>query len=371
MNIGITCHSTAGGSGIMATELGIALAEQGHHIYFVTTETPFRMPKFHANIVCHTADAVSYPLFRNPPLSLSLATKISEVAQEYDVDIWHAHYAIPNAICAILARDMLPPERRFKIVTTLHGTDITLVGSDPSFHRITQYAMEKSDAVTAVSDWLNRETNDEFELGRPIQTIYNFLDGQKFSEVPPERCTLADDNEKIVMHISNFRPVKRVTDLVRAYKKISERVKATLVMVGDGPERMSAVRVARQLGISDQIKYLGTYENIEQILPCADLVFQPSEHESFGMVALEAMSCGVPVLGTNNGGVVEVVEHGVTGYLADVGDIDGMADYAIEILTNDDRARTMGERGRECAGRLFSKEKIIAQYEALYEKLLD
>lgn len=370
MKIGITCHPFAGGSGIMATELGIALAERGHEVHFVTTEPPFRLTGFRENVFCHTVNVFSYPLFRNPPASLALASKISEVAEEYDIELWHAHYAIPNAACAIMARDMLPPEKRFKIVTTLHGTDITLVGADPSFFRITKYAMERSDAVTAVSDWLTAETEREFALNRPVQRIYNFLDQKKFPPETPQRCTLADDNEKIIMHISNFRPVKRVTDVVRVFNKVIETVDARLVMVGDGPERLSAVGVAKQLGITNKITYLGTQENIETLIPCADLVFQPSEHESFGLTHLEAMTCEVPVLATNSGGVTEVVEHGVTGYLANVGDIDAMADYAINILTDNALAKEMGRLGRLRALEYFDKDDIIGQYETLYNELL-
>ena len=370
MKIGITCHPSAGGSGILATQLGIALAQRGHEIHFVTTEVPFRLTEYHVGIMSHVVDAVTYPLFRNPPTSLALATKIADVAEEYDIDLWHAHYAIPNTACALLARDMLPADKRFKIVTTLHGTDITLVGSDPSFFRITKYAMERSDAVTAVSKWLTAETQREFLLERPVQTIYNFLDEDVFPPKSQERCTLADDNQKIVMHISNFRPVKRVTDVVRVFKKICDKVNAVLIMVGDGPERMSAVGVAKQLGIHDRIKYLGTNEHIENLLPCADLVFQPSEHESFGLVPLEAMSCSIPVLATNSGGIVEVVEHGVTGYLAEVGDIETMAEYAVRILTDKAHAAELGRKGRERAFKLFGKKAIIDQYEALYRSLL-
>ena len=370
MKIGITCHPTAGGSGIMATELGRALGARGHEIHFVTSERPFRLGDPPINVLSHTVNIMAYPLFRTPPASLALATKISEVAEEYGIDIWHAHYAIPNAVCALLARDMLPLDKRFKLITTLHGTDITLVGADPSFYRITRFAMESSDAVTAVSDWLNRETRREFRLSTPVRTIYNFVDASRFPPEAPERCELAEEDEKIVMHISNFRPVKRTTDIVRAFNKIVRRVNARLVMVGDGPERMSAVSVARQLGITDKIRFLGTYENIEHIIPCADLVFQPSEHESFGLTPLEAMACGVPVLGTNSGGVVEVVDHGVTGYLAEVGDIDTMALYAVEILTDDAKAEQMGRRGRERALSLFSKDLIVDQYESLYHELL-
>lgn len=370
MKIGITCHPSAGGSGIMATELGIALADRGYEVHFVTTEPPFRLPAFKENIFCHTVNVVPYPLFANPPASLALASKISEVAEENDIEIWHAHYAIPNAACAIMARDMLPPEKQFKIVTTLHGTDITLVGADPSFFRITKYAMETSDAVTAVSNWLTSETEREFDLQKPIHTIYNFLDQSKFPPESPERCTLADDDEKIIMHISNFRPVKRVTDVVRVFNKVIESVNARLVMVGDGPERLSAVGVAKQLGITNKITYLGTHENIETILPCADLIFQPSEHESFGLIHLEAMTCEVPVLGTGSGGVKEVVEHGVTGYLAEVGDIDSMAEYAVRILTDDSLADEMGRKGRIRAREHFDMDTIIDQYEALYKSIL-
>ena len=369
MKIGITCHPSAGGSGILATELGTALADRGHTIHFVTSESPFRLKDFHPNIFIHSVDAQTYPLFRHPPYSLALATKIADVAEEYDIELWHAHYAIPHAVCALLARDMLAPTKHFKLVTTLHGTDITLVGSDPSFFRITKFSMENSDAVTAVSNWLNEETQREFQLVKPIHTIYNFLDLKKFS-TSGERCKFAHDEEKIVMHISNFRPVKRVTDVVRVFKKISDQIPAKLVMVGDGPERLSAAGVAKQLGVSDRIKYLGSYPNIERILPCADLVFQPSEHESFGLVPLEAMACEVPVLATASGGICEVVDDGVTGYLCEVGDIDTMAARAIDILTHPEKAAEMGRRGRARVMASFSLDAIVDQYEALYRELL-
>lgn len=370
MIIGITCHPSAGGSGILATELALALAARGHTLHLVTYETPFRLSGFYNNITSHYVDAAAYPLFRHPPAALALATKISEVAEECSPDIWHVHYAIPHAVSALLAREMLPPEKQFKIVTTLHGTDITLVGTDPSFFRLTKFAMESSDAVTAVSDWLNRETQREFNLSKEVRTIYNFVDPRKFQNEGRERCQLADQDEKLVMHISNFRPVKRVTDVVRAFKKIADRMPARLVMVGDGPERMSAVGVARQLGIIDKIKFVGNYEQIERLLPCADIVIQPSEHESFGLVPLEAMACGVPVIGTRSGGVVEVVEHGVTGYLSEVGETDKMAEFAIEILSNPERAREMGRRGRERALTHFAQDKMVDQYEQLYHEVL-
>ena len=370
MRIGITCHPTAGGSGILATELGIALAERGHDIHFVTYEPLFRLKGFRENIICHHVAKVTYPLFQHIPFTLALTTKILEIAEEYAIELWHAHYAIPHAACALHARQMLPPEKQFKLVTTLHGTDITLVGSDPSFFRLTKFAMEQSDAVTAVSDWLNRETSSTFDLQRPVRTIYNFQNEARFNATTDCRCKLAAPDEKIVMHISNFRPVKRVTDVIRTFKRILDQVPARLVMVGDGPERLSAVGVARQLGITDHVKYLGTYDNIEGVLQYADLVFQPSEHESFGLVPLEAMMCSVPVLATASGGICEVVEHGVTGYLCDVGDIETMAQYAVEILTNPEQAAELGRRGYERAHRLFQRAAIVDQYEALYRELL-
>ena len=370
MKIGITCHPSAGGSGILATELGLALAERGHVIHFVTYEAPFRLHGYNDNVFSHSVDLVSYPLFRHPPYSLALATKISEVAEEHGIELWHAHYAIPHAVCALLARDMLPVEKRFKIVTTLHGTDITLVGTDPSFFRITRYAMESSDAVTSVSEWLSEETRREFKLNVPVRTIYNFLNLDKFSGRDAVRCKLAQKDEKIVMHISNFRPVKRVTDVVRAFKKISDRVPARLVMVGDGPERLSAVGVARQLGIADKVRFLGNHENIETLIPCADLIIQPSEHESFGLVPLEGMACEVPIIGTESGGVCEVIVNGETGYLCEVGDIESMAARAIEILTDTAKAREMGKRGRERVITHFGKEQIVSQYEDLYRELV-
>ncbi|MBN2309927.1 MAG: N-acetyl-alpha-D-glucosaminyl L-malate synthase BshA [Candidatus Hydrogenedentes bacterium] len=370
MKIGITCHPSAGGSGILATELGIALSERGHEIHFVTFDPPFRLTRTYKNIHCHYVEFVSYPLFTYPPFSQALTTKIAEVAEEQGIEIWHAHYAIPHAFAALAARQMLPPGKQFKIVTTLHGTDITLVGSDPSFWRLTRYAMQNSDAVTAVSNWLTDETQREFDLEVPPTTIYNFLNTDRFSSRPVRRCDFAADGEKIIMHISNFRPVKRVTDVVRAFKKIVDRVPAKLVMVGDGPERMSTVGVAKQLGVRDRIEFLGKHPDIHEILPCADLVFQPSEHESFGLVPLEAMGCEVPVLATASGGICEVVEHGVTGYLCEVGDTDAMAAYAVEILSDPDKQREMGRRGRERAMRVFPQDEKVSEYETLYRRLL-
>jgi N-acetyl-alpha-D-glucosaminyl L-malate synthase BshA len=368
MRIGITCHPSTGGSGILATELGIALAERGHEIHFVTYEAPYRLSAYHENIHEHYTELPTYPQFRYPPNTMALATKIADVAEEYDIQLWHAHYAIPYAMCAHMARMMLPEEKRFRLVTTLHGTDITLVGIDPSFFRITKFVMDSSCAVTAVSDWLNRETQREFNLAKPVHTIYNFLNQKRNGRGGEciDRGRLAEPDECIVMHVSNFRPVKRVTDVVRAFKKIADKIPAKLVMVGEGPERMSALGVARQLGIADRVVMLGNYRHIESLIEHADLVFQPSEHESFGLVAMEAMAAEVPVLGTDSGGVREVVDHGATGYLTEVGDIDRMAEYALKILTDPAKASSMGKKGREAVINRFDRDRIVDQYEALY-----
>lgn len=369
MRIGITCHASAGGSGVLATELGIALAARGHIVHFVTEEAPFRLKEYQRNIFQHYISSVSYPLFHTPPYSLALTTKICEVAEEHDIELWHAHYAIPNAASAIFAREMLPPEKRFCLITTLHGTDITLVGSDPSFFRVTKYVIEKSCAVTTVSEWLRQETLREFQLACPVQTIHNFVDTNRFTPSAEKRCPFAASGEKIVMHISNFRPVKRVTDAVRVFKRILDRVPARLIMVGEGPERLSAAGVARQLGIADRITWLGNVPNIEDVIPSADLLLHPSEHESFGLVPLEAMACEVPVIATSSGGITEVIEQGVSGYLCEVGDIESMAYCAIEVLLNSDSARRIGQNGRRRVLERFDQEHIIEQYEALYNEV--
>jgi glycosyltransferase involved in cell wall biosynthesis len=352
MRIGITCHPSAGGSGILATELGLALAGRGHEVHFVTEEPPFRLRHFQANVTSHVVDMVSYPLFKIPPYSLALAARIADVAEEYNIQLWHAHYAMPNAVAAIFARMMM-------------------ADSDPSFYRITRFAMEKSDAVTAVSNWLSQETMREFNLSQPVRTIYNFLDPQKFQSTHVKRCQFTEcDEQRIIMHVSNFRPVKRVTDVVRVFKRVLDQIPARLVMVGEGPERMAAVGVAKQLGVQEHIRYVGNTENIHEVIQCADLILQPSEHESFGLVPLEAMACGIPVLATASGGITEVVENGVTGYLCDVGDIEAMAARATEILSDRALAKRMGEAGRIRALSAFDRDAIVDQYEALYAEVI-
>lgn len=370
LKIGISCHASTGGSGIVATELGLALASRGHEVHFVVNNIPFRLRDNIMNVFCHLVEPINYPVLNQPPLYLAMASRIAEVVEEHSIQIWHAHYAIPYASIALLAREILPPELKFCLITTLHGTDITIVGADPSLYRVTKYAMEKSCAVTAVSEWLKQETEREFKLSKPIYRIYNFIDPSKFKVKHKVDISFLDKNKKIVMHISNFRAVKRVTDVVRVFKKISDKMDAQLIMVGEGPEKVSSVGVARQLGILNKVKYIGNYQNIEELLPYADLVIQPSEHESFGMVALEAMACGVPVIATKSGGIQELIVNGETGFLCEVGDIETMADWAIQVLFDNKLKKELGRKSIERVRKYFSLEKILPQYEELYENTL-
>ena len=370
LKIGISCHVSTGGSGIVATELGLALASRGHEVHFVVNDIPFRLRDNVKNVFCHLVEPINYPVLNQPPLYLAMASRIAEVVEEHSIQIWHTHYAIPYASIALLARDMLPPELKFCLITTLHGTDITIVGADPSLYRVTKYAMENSCAITTVSEWLKQETEREFQLSKPIQRIYNFTDPSKFKVKNKVDIPFLDKNKKIVMHISNFRAVKRVTDVVRVFKKISDKMDAQLIMVGEGPEKVSSVGVARQLGILHMVKYIGNYQNIEELLPHADLVLQPSEHESFGMVVLEAMACGIPVIATKSGGVKELIVDGETGFLCEVGDIVTMADWAIQVLFDNKLKKEIGQKSIERVRKYFSVEKILPQYEELYEKTL-
>ncbi len=366
LKIGISCHTSTGGSGIVATELGLALASRGHEVHFVVDNIPFRLRDNLENVFCHIVEPVNYPVLNQPPYYLAMASRIAEVVEEHNIQIWHAHYAIPHASIALLAKEMLPQELKFCLITTLHGTDITIVGADPSLHRITKYAMEHSCAITAVSNWLKHETEREFQLSKPIYTIYNFIDPSRFNIKNKARIPFIEKNKKVVMHISNFRAVKRVTDVIRVFKKISDKMDAQLIMVGEGPEKVSSVGVARQLGILNKVKYIGNYHNIEELLPHADLVIQPSEHESFGMVALEAMASGVPVIATKSGGIQELIIDGETGFLCEVGDIETMADWAIQVLFDKKLQKEIGKRSMERVKKYFSVDKIIPQYEKLY-----
>jgi N-acetyl-alpha-D-glucosaminyl L-malate synthase BshA len=370
VRIGITCHPTIGGSGLVATDLGVHLARRGHTVHFVSYDLPYRLTmEYDERIFFHPVDVITYPLFKFPPYSLSLAARMAELAERQALDVLHVHYAIPHATCAILAR-LIAEGTHVKVVTTLHGTDITYVGSDPSFFRITKFSIEESDAVTAVSKWLTERTRQEFQTNCKIHTIYNFVDPAKFRPRTCNKSRFSRAGERIVMHISNYRPVKRVKDVVAIFNLIQERVPSRLVLVGEGPELSTADQMIKELGLSDRVEFLGTQDSIEEIVPCADLFLLPSEYESFGLAALEAMACEVPVVASRSGGLVELIDDGITGFLENVGDVQTMAERGIEALTNADVARRVGALARESVVERFNPDQIVGQYEEVYRSLL-
>ncbi len=370
MKIGVSCYPTIGGSGIVATELGCELARRGHEIHFVADEIPYRLVA-HGPIFFHEVRPTDYPVFRSRPYSLALSAKLAEVASLHGLDLFHAHYAIPHAASAFLAREMVA-ERRVRLVTTLHGTDITLVGADPSFFRLTKFTIERSDGVTAVSEFLRRETIERFGITRPVATIPNFVDPERFT--PARKKELREQFGlrcgPVLMHISNFRRVKNVRDVVKVFARVAEKTKACLVLVGDGPEREPAAILAEEYGISDRVYFMGDQKEVEAILPAADVFLLPSSQESFGLVALEAMSCGVPVIGCRAGGLPELVVHGETGFLLDVGDVEGMAAAALEILGAEPMRQRMAKAARECAVTAYPMDRVVDRYEAFYREVL-
>ena len=373
MKIGITCYPTYGGSGAVATELGLALADRGHEVHFVSYDQPFRLGRFNERLFFHAVEMEDYPLFEHPPYALALAVSLHDVARKHDLDVVHMHYAIPHAASAYLARQMLGGERRLRIVTTLHGTDITLVGLHPSFHAITRFSILESDGLTAVSSYLKHETVRDFAVpAERIDVIPNFIDTELWRPdgQPCHRGKLAPGGERIVMHISNFRSVKRVEDVVAAFAGMQKRVPARLVMVGDGPDRPRASRRAEELGVADHVVFLGKHQAVAELLSCADLLLLPSETESFGLTALEAMACGAPVIATNAGGLPEVVEDGVSGRLFDVGDVSGMAAAGVELLADERLRSRFAEAGRRIARERFSAEAIVPRYEAVYQRVM-
>lgn len=373
MKIGITCYPTYGGSGAVATELGLELAKRGHELHFVSYAQPFRLPGFQERVYFHEVEMDHYPLFEHPPYSLALAVSLHEVAEKYELDLIHVHYAIPHAASAWIAREMLNGNAGPRIVTTLHGTDITLVGQHPSFHSITRFSILKSDGITAVSEYLKEETKDNFGVpGDRIEVIPNFIDVDRYvpDREPCHRKVLAPDGAKILMHVSNFRPVKRIEDVVRVFAGVAEKVPSRLVLVGDGPERPRAQAMAEEMGVGDRVTFLGKHTSVEELLSCCDLFLLPSESESFGLAALEAMACGAPVVATTVGGIPEVVDEGRTGHLLPVGDVEGMTEAAIRILTEPGLAGTMGRRAREVAVSRFSAERIVPLYENYYRKVI-
>lgn len=379
MKIGITCYPSYGGSGIVGAELGLELARRGHEVHFISYAPPMRLgdpATARERIKFHAVDMLSYPLFEYPPYTDALASKIFEVANAEGLDLIHVHYAIPHAVSAYLAREMLKPTRYLPVVTTLHGTDITLVGRDPSFLPITQFGIEQSDAVTAISKYLRDATRATFCTDCDIKVIYNFIDSEYYRRAPDEslRQGLASNGEKIILHISTFRPIKRITDCVEVVARMRELGEpgVKLLMCGDGPERADAEALAERLGVADCVQFVGKKPQsvIRGYLSVADLFLLPSESESFGLSALEAMACEVPVIATRVGGIPEVVEEGGCGYLFEIGDVQGMAGAANRVLRNNHERERLGRRGREIAVLRFTTEEIIPQYEALYREVV-
>jgi N-acetyl-alpha-D-glucosaminyl L-malate synthase BshA len=370
VKIGITCYPTYGGSGAVATELGIALAAKGHEVHFITYQQPFRLPSFLPRIYFHEVDVGRYPLFEYPPYDLALAVRMHEVVKMHGLDLLHVHYAIPHATSAWIAREMLREAGSdVKVITTLHGTDITIVGQDRSFHPITKFSIEKSDRITAVSQFLKRETFSAFGCtGCNVEVIYNFIDPEVYdrTKYPPLLRQQLNGGRRVLMHVSNFRPVKRVRDVVRVYAKVREAVPSVLVMVGDGPDRVEAEAEARTLGVDKDVHFLGKIDAVAPLLAGADLFLLTSQSESFGLSALEALASGAPVVGSKAGGLVEVVKEGVTGALREVGDVDGMAEAAIDILKDRDRWQEMSTAASADARARFSRDDIVSRYEALY-----
>jgi L-malate glycosyltransferase len=376
LKLGITCYPTYGGSGVVATELGLELAQRGHEIHFISYAQPIRLTRPAPNIHYHEVEVSRYPLFEYPPYDLALATRMAEVSEIYDLDLLHVHYAIPHSVSAMLARQMLawgPKHRRLPFVTTLHGTDITLVGLDPSYLPVTRFSIEQSDGVTAISNYLRERTLTEFGITNHIEVIYNFVNCDLYcrdKELGKSRAEYAPKGERVLVHVSNFRPVKRVMDVIEIFDRVRKQIPAKLLLMGDGPERSPAERLTVQKGIHNDVLFLGKQEQVAEKLAIADVLLLPSELESFGLAALEAMACEVVPIGTRVGGMPEVVEHGKTGWLADVGDVDAMAKYAVEILRDEDRLRAMGKECRKAAADKFSAKKIIPQYEEFYWRVL-
>lgn len=358
----------------MASELGKALAQRGHKVHFIGLEMPYFLnAHYHENIFFHQVEVLAYPLLIQPPYSLALASKMAEVAQWEKLDIIHAHYAIPHAACALLAREMLKTKRPLKVVTTLHGTDITLVGRHSSFFPITQFSIEQSDGVTCVSQWLNQRTVQEFKVQKEIETIYNFVDLGRFQRGPCgyKPPHLSQRDEKIVVHVSNFRPVKNITQLIQLFSLIQKEVPSLLLLIGDGPERQRAMELVRQLSLEGAVEFLGVQDRVERFLSCADLFLLMSESESFGLAVLEAMACQVPVVAYRVGGLPEVIEDGASGFLVGKGDIEGFLSHALKVLKESHFARSMGLEGRRVATEKFNPEDIVSQYERLYQRVLE
>ncbi|MBA4543169.1 N-acetyl-alpha-D-glucosaminyl L-malate synthase BshA [Thermoactinomyces daqus] len=371
MRIGITCYPSHGGSGVVATELGKLLAERGHDIHFITYDMPFRLGKFMQNIRYHGVEANRYAVFKYPPYDLALASRMAQVAKTYELDLLHVHYAVPHAIAAVLAKQMVG--EHLKVVTTLHGTDITVLGEDPSLRDVICFGINKSDAVTAVSQSLVKQTYELFCSDRPIDCIYNFVDTRIY--YPRDVAHICEKygapHEKILLHISNFRPVKRPLDVIEVFYKVQQEIPARLLLVGEGPELPKVIQKVEDLGLTDRVIFLGKQDEVAALISLADLLLLPSEKESFGLVALEAMACGVPTVASNAGGIPEVVEHEVTGFLADPGDTDSMSRFAIRLLRDERLYQSFSEAGLARVREKFCGLKIVEQYEQIYYRLLE
>lgn len=372
MRIGIVCYPTYGGSGVIATELGKALAGRGHVIHFITYSQPVRLESFSENISYHEVPVPAYPLFLFPPYEIALTSKMVEVARFEKIELLHVHYAIPHASSAYLAKKILERDNiLLPFITTLHGTDITLVGKDKSYEPVVTFAINESDGVTAVSESLKKDTYSYFKIDNEIEVIPNFVDLKRFAKQPKEhfRKAIAADNEKLIIHTSNFRKVKRVQDVVLVFQKIRQKIFSKLLLVGDGPERANIEELCRELNIYNDVRFLGKQDPIEELLSVSDLFILPSETESFGLAALEAMACQVPVISTNTGGLPEVNVHGVTGFMSNVGDTDDMAEHAIHILEDNHRLMQFKKNALQHASK-FELKNILPVYEKYYEKVL-
>lgn len=371
MRIGISCYPTVGGSGAVATELGKALAHKGHQVHFIVTDVPFRLGEFHQNIYIHELETTTYPVLRTPPYDFSLAALMADIVARYDLEILHVHYALPFAVSAFLAKQMLD-DHPVRIVTTLHGTDVTVLAQDKTLFNVIKLGIEKSDAITAVSTDLAEQTKDLFQTHRSIESIYNFIDTDVFRPIDdsPLRGCFAQTEEKILLHISNFRKVKRITDLIDVFARIQERVSCKLLLVGEGPELASARERIRLLNLTDKVRFLGNQDEVASLFAAADLFLLPSEKESFGLVALEAMACGVPVIATRAGGIPEVVIDGETGYLSNVGDVEKMAADAVTLLEDTQLHRQFSQAARDRAETVFSVHDKIREYEDLYQRVI-
>ncbi|MFN5438840.1 MAG: N-acetyl-alpha-D-glucosaminyl L-malate synthase BshA [Bacteroidota bacterium] len=372
MNIGIVCYPTFGGSGVLATELGKALADKGHGIHFITYQQPVRLTGFSANIFYHEVRVPSYPLFDFPPYETALASTLVDVVKNNNVDLLHVHYAIPHASAAFMAKQILAEEKiHVPFITTLHGTDITLVGRDKTYAPVVTFSINKSDAITAVSDNLRKETLENFDIKKDISVIHNFVDINRFSVKAMDafKKAIAPNEEKVILHASNFRKVKRIADVIYTFNKIKKSIPSKLLLVGDGPERHMAEELCRELGIFEETRFVGKQQDMEDIYAIADLFLLPSEYESFGLAALEAMATGTPVVATNAGGIPEIITHGKNGFLCDIGDVEQMSSYAISILENDKILEAFSLEARKQAER-FDIHKIVPQYELLYDQVL-